>query len=84
MHRGHGTPLAVILTAGNRNDVTWFRPLADTVVAILLVPKMVVKRCGGKPSGFPNGGPRSTTYRGRRGMRDCREWDGSPASSLGV
>lgn len=28
---GHGTPLAVILTGGNRNDVTQLMPLLDAI-----------------------------------------------------
>jgi transposase len=28
---GHGTPLAVLLTGGNRNDVTQLLPLLDAV-----------------------------------------------------
>ncbi|MBB4782583.1 hypothetical protein BJY27_003544 [Streptomyces rapamycinicus] len=28
---GHGTPLAVILTGGNRNDITQLIPLLDTI-----------------------------------------------------
>jgi transposase len=28
---GHGTPLAVLLTGGNRNDVTQFLPLLDAI-----------------------------------------------------
>ncbi|MFC4035053.1 IS5 family transposase [Streptomyces polygonati] len=31
---GHGTPLAIILTGGNRNDVTQLLPLIDAVPAI--------------------------------------------------
>lgn len=31
---GHGTPLAVILTGGNRNDVTQLLPLIDAIPAI--------------------------------------------------
>jgi transposase len=31
---GHGTPLAVILTGGNRNDVTQLLPLTDAIPAI--------------------------------------------------
>ncbi|ALO97942.1 transposase [Streptomyces hygroscopicus subsp. limoneus] len=28
---GHGTPLAVLLTGGNRNDVTQLPPLLDAI-----------------------------------------------------
>jgi hypothetical protein len=31
---GHGTPLAVLLTGGNRNDVTQLLPLLDAIPSV--------------------------------------------------
>ncbi|MDQ0808380.1 transposase [Streptomyces sp. B3I7] len=53
---GHGTPLAILLTGGNRNDVTQLLPLLDAIPPVPI-------GCAGVGSRAATQKPRSTTQR---------------------